>query len=72
MFRFLRFTVLAAVLLCFFVGCTTYWYQEGKTFEECKQDRLGCYEEMKKYSPDPENLGKYEFKVMKDCMKRYL
>lgn len=68
MFRFLLFSILVAVLFCFCTGCTTYWYQEGKTFEECKQDRLECYEHMKKYSADPENLGKYEFKVMEDCM----
>jgi hypothetical protein len=66
--RILMITTLVAVLLFSFAGCTTYWYQEGKTFEECKQDHLECYEEMKNYSPDPENLGKYEFKLMEDCM----
>ncbi|MHC4693132.1 MAG: hypothetical protein ACYS67_10360 [Planctomycetota bacterium] len=57
-----------AVLLCSFAGCTTYWYQEGKTFEECKQDYVDCFEDMKRYSRDPEDLDKYEFKLMEDCM----
>ena len=40
----------------------------GKTFEECKQDQLECYEELKRYSSDWENLGKQEFELMEDCM----
>ncbi|MHC4666628.1 MAG: hypothetical protein ACYS9T_11855 [Planctomycetota bacterium] len=59
-----------AVGLCSLAGCTTYWYQEGKTFDECKQARLECYEEVKKYSQDLENLGRYEFKYMEGCMIR--
>jgi hypothetical protein len=66
--RLLVFTTITAVLLCFLAGCAKYWYQEGKNFEQCKQDRLQCYEDMKRYSQDPEDLGKYEFKVMGDCM----
>jgi hypothetical protein len=68
--RVFGFTTLMAVGLCSLAGCTTYWYQEGKTFDECKQDRLECYEEMKKYSQDLENLSRYEFKFMEDCMGR--
>lgn len=66
--RHFVFTTITAVLLCFFAGCAKYWYQEGKNFEQCKQDSLECNEEMKKYSQDPEDLGKYEFKLMADCM----
>lgn len=68
--RTLVIGTLTAVLLCFFAGCAKYWYQEGKTFEQCKQDRLECYDQMKKYSSDWQDLGKYEFKVMDDCMIR--
>jgi hypothetical protein len=67
--RLFVFTTITTVLLCC-VGCAKYWYQEGKTFEECKQDRLKCLEDMKKYSQDPEDLGKYELELTKDCMIR--
>ena len=49
-------------------GCTTYWYQAGKTIDECQQDRLECFEELKKYSSDWRKMGDYEFKFMEDCM----
>jgi hypothetical protein len=49
-------------------GCTTYWYQGGKTIDECKQDRLACLEELKKYSSNWRDMGDYEFKFMEDCM----
>jgi hypothetical protein len=68
--RVLCLTTLTVVVLCSLTGCTTYWYQEGKTFDECGQDRLACYEEMKKYSQDIDELGRYEFKYMEDCMVR--
>ncbi|MHC4744324.1 MAG: hypothetical protein ACYS8Z_20605, partial [Planctomycetota bacterium] len=50
-------------------GCAKYWYQEGKTFNEAKQDRKDCLEELKKYSPDWRDMGEYEFKFMNECMK---
>ncbi|MHC4060463.1 MAG: hypothetical protein ACYSUC_03075 [Planctomycetota bacterium] len=56
------------VLMCFFAGCASYWYQEEKTFEECKQDRRQCFEELKKYSSNWRDMGDYEFKFMEDCM----
>ncbi|MHC4155731.1 MAG: hypothetical protein ACYST6_12520 [Planctomycetota bacterium] len=68
--RVLGLTTLMAVALCSLAGCTTYWYQEGKTFDECKQERLECHEEVKKYSQSQEELGRYEFKYMEDCMVR--
>jgi len=66
--RYLGIATLMVLLLCFFSGCATYWYQEGKTFGESKQDQLECYEEMKRYSSNWENLGKQEFELMEDCM----
>ena len=66
--RYLGIATLIVLLLCFVSGCATYWYQEGTTFEECKQSQLECYEEMKRYSSDWENLGKQEFELMEDCM----
>ena len=54
-------------LMCFLPGCTTYWYQEGKTFKECKRDRQECFNELQKYSTLQE-LGEYEFKFVENCM----
>ncbi len=51
-------------------GCTSYWYQEGKTFNECAHDLQQCVSEMKKYSDKSINLGVYDIRFEKDCMKR--
>jgi hypothetical protein len=66
--------VIAATLILIpmllFAGCTTYWYQAGKTIDECKQERLACLEELKKYSSNWQKMGDYEFKFMEDCMRQ--
>ena len=64
------FAMLTVIVICSLTGCATYWYQEGKSFEKCKQDRLECYEQMRTYSQNPDDLGRYEFKYMSNCMKR--
>ena len=51
-------------------GCTTYWYQAGKTIDECNQDRLACLKELKKYSSNWRDMGDYEFKFMEDCIRQ--
>ncbi len=58
------------ILMLSFAGCTTYWYQADKTIDECKQSRLECFEELKKYSSDWRDMGDYEFKFMEDCMRQ--
>jgi len=51
-------------------GCgQKYWYQEGKTFEECKADRAACRAELLKRT-DTHQLGDYERKYMEDCMQQ--
>ncbi len=51
-------------------GCgQKYWYQEGKTFEECKADRAACRAELLKRA-DTRQLGEYERKYMEDCMQQ--
>jgi hypothetical protein len=68
---------LTVVLLTFLVwwvgGCAMYYYQEGKAFEDCKQDYRACYAELTKYA-DPNSLGagtlgSYGSKFMDECMK---
>jgi hypothetical protein len=57
-------------IICLSSGCTTYWYQAGKTIDECKQDRVDCLEELKKYSSNWREMRDYEFKFMEDCMRQ--
>ncbi|MHC4153463.1 MAG: hypothetical protein ACYST6_00835 [Planctomycetota bacterium] len=56
------------IIMSLLTGCASYWYQEGKSFEECKQDRLVCFEELKKYSSNWRDMGEYEFEFMETCM----
>jgi hypothetical protein len=49
-------------------GCAKYWYQEGKTFEQCQQDRLDCYNELRQRS-DMRGSANYDFKFMEVCME---
>lgn len=46
-------TLLSLVLVCFVSGCAKYYYQEGRTLEDCRQDAKGCYADFKKVQ-DPE------------------
>ena len=67
MIRLLTLTFLL-ILTSFLTGCATYYYQEGKTISECKSDRRECFEELKKYSSNWREMGRYEFEFMEDCM----
>lgn len=61
---------IAALLLlfCLTAGCgQKYWYQEGKTFAECAQDRRVCRQELLKRTA-LYRIGEYERKFMEDCM----
>ena len=60
--------ILLLVILCVVAGCSTYWYQEGKSFDQCKKDRAECRAELLKRS-DLKNLTvQYEVKFIKNCM----
>lgn len=59
-----------AVGLCLAVGCQpTYWYQEGRTFDECKADQADCQAELEKRT-DRHHMSDYERRFMEDCMRR--
>jgi hypothetical protein len=73
MMRSLQIT-LSLTLLCFLAGCGKYWYQDGKTFGECKRDLMECANELRKYS-DADQPGfafgrDYEHKFVQDCMEQ--
>ena len=56
-------------LIYSFAGCAKYYYQEGKSFEECTSDRGDCFSELKKRM-DPLVPSDYAYKFMEDCMIR--
>ena len=49
-------------------GCAQYWYQDGKTFQQCKQDRQACFDALSKRT-DFVGTGDYEFKFLTECMQ---
>ncbi len=62
------FIISLLVLLCFSTGCA-YWYQPGKSFNDCDQDLERCYRELTKYA-DMDAIDSYEIEFIKDCMKQ--
>jgi hypothetical protein len=66
------FTVLFLLgLICIFSGCAQYYYQEGKSFNECASARKDCYAELQKRLADQSrsSIG-YENKYVENCMER--
>jgi len=56
-------------LICFFTGCAKYYYQEGKSFDECASARKDCNAELQKRLADQSHSPSgYEHKFMEDCM----
>jgi hypothetical protein len=56
-----------AVVFFFCGGCAKYYYQEGRTFEQCKIDCEDCAAELAKRVTN-EKPGAYEHKYMEHCM----
>jgi hypothetical protein len=55
---------------CFLTGCAKYYYQEGKTFNQCAWDRADCLFELKKrQAVQSEGWGDYEHKFLENCME---
>lgn len=56
--------------LCLVAGCEpAYWYQEGRTFNECKADQADCRAELLERT-DRHHLSDYERRFMEDCMQQ--
>lgn len=57
------------IIICFLIcGCAEYWYQDGKTFDQCRQDRDECFAELKKRTDFGGTRMDYELKYMEACM----
>jgi hypothetical protein len=68
---FLTALLLAIALVCL-GGCAKYWYQEGKTFEQCRKDLAASQAEAIRYS-DVERtngIGRYEGKFVHESMEK--
>ena len=62
--------VLLVIFVCFCSGCAKYYYQEGKTFTQCTNDRAGCLVELnKRLAIKSQSPGSYEHKFIEECMK---
>jgi hypothetical protein len=60
-------TLMLIVMLCICGGCAKYYYQEGKTFEQCKRDFVECERELAKRVTN-QKPGAYEHKFLEHCM----
>ncbi len=62
--------MLSMVIVSLCTGCATYWYQGGKTFDECRQARTECRAELLKRSDLKGLTVDYEVKFMENCMNQ--
>jgi hypothetical protein len=64
----LSYTIIVALGLA--GGCQpTYWYQEGKTFDEARAAQAECRAELLKRT-DRHHVSSYERRFMEDCMRQ--
>jgi hypothetical protein len=63
---------LLLMVVCVLGGCATYWYQEGKTFDETRYDLAACQAEAMRYSDvgRTQGLGSFEQKFVRGCMEQ--
>ncbi len=61
-------TIMAVVTMMTICGCSQYWYQEAKTFDECNQGRQDCFNELKKRTDFKNLTMEYEVEFMNECM----
>lgn len=64
-----KWVLLLAILPLMLAGCAKYWYQEGKTFDECQQARDECFAELKKRTDFSHPTVEYEIQFMNECMQ---
>ena len=50
-------------------GCAKYWYQEGKSFNECQQAQRECFAELSRRSDFSSLTVDYEIEFMNECMR---
>jgi len=60
--------ILLPCLVCILTGCGRYYFQEGKTYNECERDWTVCVSELNKLKTVLD-WGAYEYRFVEDCMK---
>lgn len=64
----LSHSIIIGLLLA--AGCQpVYWYQQSKTFDECKADFADCRAELLERS-DRQHMSDYERRFMENCMQQ--
>ena len=59
-----------ALVLLFSCGCSQYWYQKTKTFDQCGKDRQDCFNELQKRTDFGNVTTEYEVEFMEECMAK--
>lgn len=67
--RKMFFLMFVSALFILPAGCAKYWYQEGKSFDECKRDRDECFKGLTKRTDFTSPTVDYEIKYMNECMQ---
>ncbi len=69
----MRLVVAGALVLslCVLSGCAKYWYQEGRSFKQTREDLASCQAEAVRYSDvsRTHGLGAYEGEFVRRCME---
>ncbi|MEN6426982.1 MAG: hypothetical protein ABFE13_16630 [Phycisphaerales bacterium] len=70
----MRLVVGGALLLsvCVLGGCTKYWYQDGKSFKQAKEDLAACQNQADQLSNDmgsSRGMDAYDGPVVRQCME---
>ena len=63
--------LLVCLSLLFASGCASYWYQNGKSYEECREDIKECLTELRKYQDLNSSYSStfYAENFEKNCMQ---
>lgn len=64
--------VVVLLSVCVLGGCARYWYQEGRSFKQTKEDLAACQAHADRYSEDTgsgRGLAAYDGPLVRQCMQ---
>jgi hypothetical protein len=61
--------IAVSVVVLFHSGCAKYWYQEGRSFEDCRNARADCFAELSRRTDFGDPLDDYDIEFMDACMR---
>ena len=65
----MKIKLITLLFVLFTSGCSKYWFQEGVTFDQCKQDRTDCRNALSERSDLKSAWSNYEARFMAECME---